>query len=90
MLAASNKLKLILGWFRSRALGVELHHADLAISGELDIRDLEHRSTLDGAGTRARQLHRNILRRGIQNDRRDLERRRELDGRDLETACHMD
>src|SRR5436189_5954296 len=80
----------VLGRLRRCALGVELHDSDLAVSAELDIGDLEHRGTLDGARSGSGQLHRDILRGGVQDNRRYFERGREFHGRDLEPAGHMD
>src|SRR5204863_10006690 len=72
--------------FRRGALGVELHHADLAVAGDLDIRNVKHGRAFDRARSGARQLYGHALRSRIQNQRRDLERGREFHRRDLEAA----
>jgi hypothetical protein len=69
------KLTVRLRRFRTCALGVELHHADLAARRDLDIGNLEHGRTFDRARACAGQLDRHALRSRVQDDRGDLERR---------------
>ena len=54
---------------------IELNQSDLAIAADLNIRDFEHRCAFDRARTGAGQLHRNVLRTRIQNDRSDFKGR---------------
>ena len=63
---------------------VELHHADIAASTQLEVRDIEQWCAFSTYGPG--QLHGNLFGRRVQDDRCNLKRRRELDSRNLKRA----
>ena len=68
---------------------IELHHSDLACTGQLEIGDLENRRAFNGSAACGWQLDGDLLRTRVKNDRGDLKRGRKLDRGDLEWGDNL-